>query len=545
MSFLKWVLASPVIVPVTLITLVVSVVLLMLEVHELRGRPVAAPHSAPVVALDGAAQIETIFTALNMKETEIPVERVGSGGALASLGNDLIVMTHEGGFFEAGGAEAKQLQIAPPPNGWSAMLAFAEANPDYEFAHFFFRYNDVDVVDDQLIVSFTEWVEGENCYRTAISTAPLQGASAETASIKAEDWTVLFGTEPCLAPNPEGRAIQGHMAGGRFRVDANGTLFLAAGDYAQDGIYAPVPLSQIPDQMYGKVIAVDLATGDSRVVSQGHSNMQGIALDQDGKLWTVEHGRRGGDELNLIREGEDYGWPQVSLGTRYNKLPLPDTLDYGRHPDFQLPAYSWLPSVAVSSLMNVDDFHPAWDGDLIAGSLAGNSLFRIRTNGESILFAERIPLGLRIRYVHQHGDELALWTDQRKVVRLTVGEFDPSFQFAVSKITDLELPERKASAVETALDGCAECHGFGVLPSTSAPSLGEVFGRQIAGLTDFDYSQSLSEVGGKWTRDQLVAFLDNPQSIAAETSMPDPALDDPEVVNAIVDILVSLREQAE
>jgi cytochrome c2 len=541
MKLFKRILTSPVI----MVTLAASVVLLVLEVEELRESHSGITHTAPIWSSNRVAQVETIFAALNMETLDVPVERVGSGGALTSLGNDLVLMTHEGGFFEVGGEESKRLDIAAPPNGWSAMLDFEASNPDYNFAHYFFRYNDVDVVDDQLIVSFTEWVEGENCYRTAISTAPLQGASAETASIKAEDWTLLFGTEPCLAPNPDGRAIQGHMAGGRFRVDANGTLYLAAGDYAQDGIYAPVPLSQIPDQMYGKVIAVDLATGDSRVVSQGHSNMQGIALDQDGKLWTVEHGRRGGDELNLIREGEDYGWPQVSLGTRYNKLPLPDTLDYGRHPDFQLPAYSWLPSVAVSSLMYVDDFHPAWDGDLIAGSLAGNSLFRIRTNGESILFAERIPLGLRIRYVHQHGDELALWTDQQKVVRLTVGEFDPSFQFAVSKIGDLGLSGRKASAVETALDGCAECHGFGVLPSTSAPSLGEVFGRQIAGLTDFDYSQSLSEVGGKWTRDQLVAFLDNPQSIAAETSMPDPSLDDPEVVNAIVDILVSLREQAE
>ncbi|WP_171120686.1 MULTISPECIES: PQQ-dependent sugar dehydrogenase [unclassified Ruegeria] len=541
MSIVKRLLSSPVIT----VTLAGSLGLMMWEVHQLRTSHVGITHSAPIWSGDRVAQVETIFTALNMKELDVPVDRAGSGGALTSLGNDLIVMTHEGGFFEVSGDEAVTLDIAPPPNGWEAMLDFEEANPDYNFAHFYFRYNDVDVVDGKLIVSFTEWVEADNCYRTTLSTAPLNGTSVDAVSISSDDWTILYATDPCLAPNPDGRAIQGHMAGGRFRVDDDGTLYLAAGDYAMDGTYSPVALSQDPDQMYGKVLAVDTATGEHRVLSQGHSNMQGIAFDADGRLWTVEHGRRGGDELNLIREGSDYGWPQVSLGTRYNKLPLPDTLDYGRHPEFQLPAYSWLPSVAVSSLAPVDDFHPAWDGDMLAGSLAGNSLFRIRTNGEGILFAERIPLGFRIRYVHQHGDTIALWTDQKKVLHLTVGEFDPSYQFAVAKIGDLGLSNRTAGAVETALDGCAECHGFGVLPSASAPSLGEVYGRKIAGLTDFDYSQSLSSVGGEWTREQLVAFLDNPQSVAQDTSMPDPALDDPEVINALVDILISLREQAE
>ncbi|WP_170325726.1 PQQ-dependent sugar dehydrogenase [Ruegeria arenilitoris] len=541
MKFVKRLLTSPFVV----VALAAAVVLLVLEVEDLRKSHGGVAHTAPVWSDDQTTQVETIFTALNMRALDVPVERAGGGGALASMGNDLLLMTHEGGFFEVSGDEAGKLDIAPPPNGWKAMLDFESANPNYNFAHFFFRYNDVGVFDDVLLVSFTEWVEGENCYRTSIAQADLNGTAAADISIGADDWTLVFSTEPCLAPNPSGRAIQGHMAGGRFRVDEDGTLYLAAGDYAQDGIYAPVPLSQDPEQMYGKVIAIDLETGENRIVSQGHSNMQGIAFDADGKLWAVEHGRRGGDELNLIREGNDYGWPKVSLGTRYNRLPLPDTLDYGRHPEFELPAYSWLPSVAVSSLAPIEDFHPAWDGDLIAGSLAGNSLFRIRTKGDSILFNERIPLGFRIRYVHQHGDAIVLWTDQKKVLHLTVGEFDPSYQFAVSKIANLDLSEHTAEAVETALEGCAECHGFGVLPSASAPSLGEVYGRKIAGLSDFDYSQSLSAVGGEWDRDQLVAFLSNPQSVAGETSMPDPALDDPEVIDAVVDILISLRRQAE
>lgn len=505
------------------------------------GQPQGYQASAPTIG----NQVETVFLALDVTRFPVSVDRPGSGGAIASIADSLVLMTHEGRFFEIGGDEAVAMDIAPPENGYDAMLAFEQANSDYQFAHFYFRYNDVKAHEDRLIVSYTEWVSDSDCYRTSLAVADIGVESIATASIAVDDWRVVFSTEPCLSPNRDGRAIQGHMAGGRFQIGSDGLVYLASGDYAQDGIYAPVPISQDPEQLYGKVLAIDLETGAARTVSQGHSNMQGIAFDQDGQLWAVEHGRRGGDELNLIREGLDYGWPQVSLGTRYNRLPLPDTLDYGRHPVFEPPVHAWLPSVAVSSLTRLDGFHPAWDGDLLAGSLSGGSLFRIRVTGEDMLFAERIPLGLRVRYVQQHNDMIVLWTDQKEVLQLRLGEFDPSYLFAQAKIADLGLRETTAQAVSSALDSCVECHGFGVLPGVAAPPLGEVYLREVAGLADFPYSGALSSIGGVWDRDALVAYLDDPQSVAAGTSMPDPGIDNPEVLNALVDVLQALREQPE
>ena len=71
--------------------------------------------------------------------------------------------------------------------------------------------------------------------------------------------------------------------------------------------------------------------------------MQGITSDRAGNIWIVEHGQRGGDELNLIIAGKDYGWPATSLGTRFNRLPLPNTTEYGRHnAAFEPPVYAWL-----------------------------------------------------------------------------------------------------------------------------------------------------------------------------------------------------------
>lgn len=490
-------------------------------------------------------QIETIFVALDQTAVPVPIGRSGSGGALTSLGNDLIVMNHEGRFFDVSGDAAIPLEIIPPDNGWDEMLAFEEANPAYNFAHFYFRYNDLDVFEDQLIVSFTEWVADQECYRTTVATAPLAGASdAKSVSIAEDDWRIVFATQPCLAPQTEGRAIQGHMAGGRFRVTDDATLYLAAGDYAIDGTYSPIVLSQDPDATYGKVLAIDLETGAFETVSQGHSNMQGIVIDRQDNIYAVEHGRRGGDELNQIEAGKDYGWPQVSLGTRYNRLPLQGTLDYGRHPVFEAPVYSWLPSVAISSLTQIDGFHPAWDGDLLAGSLAEQTLFRIRMRDGRVLFNERIKIGARIRYVHQHGDQIALWTDQKGVILLTRGAFDASAQFAYDKIAELDLTERQAGQTELVLDQCAECHNFGVVAGGNAPPLGLVFGADIASAA-FAYSDGLLNASGTWTREALTAYLEDPNGFAAGTSMPNPEIGDPAVLGAVVDILEALRYQPE
>ncbi len=488
------------------------------------------------------AGIESIFVSLDVDAIAepIPKDRAGSGGALTSVGTELLLMTHEGRFFDISGDTAEELALAPPPNGWDAMLAFEKANPDYAFGHFFFRYNDVDHRDGKLFVSYTEWVSGEDCYRTSLASAPL--ASLQGAQLAAQDWTV-FSTSPCLPPKTGGRAIDGHMAGGRFRIGNDGRVYLGSGDYAVDGTYAPVAISQDPEQ-YGKVLKIDPATGAAETVSQGHSNMQGITFDGDGRLWAVEHGRRGGDELNLVRDGQDYGWPQVSLGTRYNRLPLPDTLAYGRHPVFEPPVFSWLPSVAVSALTHIDGFHPAWDGDLLAGTLAGQMLIRMRIRDGRVLFAERIDIGQRVRYVHQHNDAIVLWTDQRYVLKLRVGAFDASQQFAEAKIAELELSDKQKTAARLALGQCAECHSFGVIGTDGAPALGEVFERDIA-AGQFDYSEALLGVSGGWTRDRLLAFLENPETVAPGTGMPDPAIADPEVRAALVDVLQALKEQPE
>ncbi len=110
------------------------------------------------------------------------------------------------------------------------------------------------------------------------------------------------------------------MAGGRIAYRQPHKIVLGSGDYSWDGIYAPEAYAQKPDNDYGKVLEIDLNSGKSRKLSIGHRNMQGVLVHLNGQVWVTEHGPRGGDELNRVIGGGNFGWPEEVLGTR---LELP------------------------------------------------------------------------------------------------------------------------------------------------------------------------------------------------------------------------------
>jgi aldose sugar dehydrogenase len=121
--------------------------------------------------------------------------------------------------------------------------------------------------------------------------------------------------------------------------------------------------------------------------SFGHRNPQGMVFDLEGNLWDTEHGPRGGDELNLIRKGRNYGWPLVSYGIEYSgaalSVPWPEMVPAVRGTEIVLPAHRWIPSTAACGLDVVrpgpkGEAFPGWKGDLLSGGLAGQSIDRVR-----------------------------------------------------------------------------------------------------------------------------------------------------------------------
>jgi len=134
----------------------------------------------------------------------------------------------------------------------------------------------------------------------------------------------------------------------------------------------------------------------------------GLAFSPAGELWEVEHGPRGGDELNLIEKGTNYGWPVVSFGMNYNEVPIPS---HDSHPEFTKPVIYWTPVIAPGNLMfyRGKQAFPQWDGSAIISGLGSKSLNRIVFDGKGgAKPAERWDVGKRIRDVAQAPDG-TLW----------------------------------------------------------------------------------------------------------------------------------------
>lgn len=206
----------------------------------------------------------------------------------------------------------------------------------------------------------------------------------------------------------------GGQFGGTIAFDPAGQhLFLSSGERMRK-----TP-AQDPAQALGKIIRLNLdgsvpadnpmgRAGGVRAQtwSTGHRNPYGLAFDAAGRLWEIEMGPKGGDELNLIRPGADYGWPTVSNGINYDGTPIPK---HATRPQFAAPVLWWDPVIAPAGLVVHDGKNfPQWKGSAFTGGLASEALVRIAFDGTSAREAERWKLGRRVRDVVE-GPDGALW----------------------------------------------------------------------------------------------------------------------------------------
>ncbi len=205
------------------------------------------------------------------------------------------------------------------------------------------------------------------------------------------------------------------VAARRIVFANDGTLFIttvAAGD-------AERHLAQDMLSLAGKVLRInaDGSIPDDNpfvgndavhpaVYSSGHRDLSGAAIHpRTGELWTIEHGPRGGDELNVIRPGRNYGWPVITYGRNYDETPVGEGLT--ALDGMEQPLYFWVPSIAPSSLMFYSgDLFPEWHGNALIGTLSGEHMARLELVGERVAAEERLLVGReqRIRSVAQGPD---------------------------------------------------------------------------------------------------------------------------------------------
>jgi hypothetical protein len=248
--------------------------------------------------------------------------------------------------------------------------------------------------------------------------------------LEASDPERIFRSEPCL----EEGELALHQAGGRLATTAEGHLLVTVGDFDIGGSYQGEMQEGRPEQLeppaqYGTVIELDPSAGTSELLVSGLRNAQGITVDPaTDQIWVTDHGPAGGDELNLIVDGADYGWPDVSYGIPYGPgLPegVFDTDSFGaRHEGYERPRWVWAPAIAPSQLLvyhGTELAMPAWEGDLLIGSLRDTSLRRVRFDDDRIIIDERIPLGRRLRdVITDDRGHVVMSTDSAEIIRLSV-----------------------------------------------------------------------------------------------------------------------------
>ena len=192
----------------------------------------------------------------------------------------------------------------------------------------------------------------------------------------------------------------------RIAFAPDGTMFVSSGERGE-GDPAQDSRSDL-----GKII--HLTAEGQRIgghhYTLGHRNVLGLSFAPDGKLWATEMGPRGGDELNLIVQGRNYGWPEVSYGSQYSGMPIPD--DH-KSRGFEEPKAWWNPSVSPGSLLVYSgDLFPQWKGDALIGALSGQAFIHVDINGDQARKADQWDMGARIRAVDQGpGGEVFLLED--------------------------------------------------------------------------------------------------------------------------------------
>jgi glucose/arabinose dehydrogenase len=256
--------------------------------------------------------------------------------------------------------------------------------------------------------SYAEPVEGGG--RTALARARLEtGETPRLADVK-----VIF--------RQQGSVSRGNHFAGRIAQASDGNLFLTTGDH-----FSGRDMAQTLDNHLGKVVRITPDGGAPKdnpfvgkagarpeIWSYGHRNPQGLALNPaDGSLWEQEHGAKGGDEVNRIEPGKNYGWPQVSFGVNYDGSPV--GTGKAQMEGVTDPLWHWTPSIAPSGMtFYTGDLFPAWKGSLFNGALKFQLLSRLEVKDGKVVREERLLQGLneRIRDVRQGPDgALYLVTD--------------------------------------------------------------------------------------------------------------------------------------
>lgn len=430
----------------------------------------------------------TSYHDLSVTTHEVMPGEAQDGGALELMSDGRILLVAGSGdarlirIGQGGEVEAKKLDLRLPLDV-SSYRATVHYQPQ------FYRVIDVLRDADRLFASYVHWEPNRACYTLRLAEAAFDGSTAGP-------WKVRFESTPCV-PLPYAY----NTSGGRIAALDQRSLLLSVGTFGIDD----VSKSQADYEGwreasdYGKILVLNRDTWEGSVLTRGHRNPQGL-LVAGRRIWSTEHGPHGGDELNLIRAGSDYGWPFVSYGTDYGVKRLELGGSPGDHDGYEQPVHAWIPSIGISNLIEVTGGQfPLWQGDLLIGSLGGlgngRSVFRVRLLEGRAVAVEKIPVDSKVRDLVQlpEGGPLVLWDGLGNI--------------------------RVLRAADHVFSQCSGCHTVRNAQHGIGPDLYGIVGQPVARHVNYPYSDAIRRFGGDWTVARLDGFLADPRGRVPGTSM--------------------------
>lgn len=364
-------------------------------------------------------RISSVFGTQTLKEYTLPFEDQYPSGPFERLDKKRFLFVSKCGevYFVR---QNDRLELVKPGKPLEKYIPGGDTSADESSSKSLVYCRELSGVKDSLLVgntlyvAYTAWDEANNGVRLAVSEFEVDVENSELS----------FNREIYISRPAIKEPILGHQVGGKLALGENErTLYLSLGDFSKP--------DRVQDKTtsLGKVVRIDLQRLNAEVFASGfRSPSGGLYFDRDtNELWLTDHGPRGGDEINLIKRGKNYGWPLVSYGTIYERDGMSGYYGnkFNSHEGYEKPAMTFVPSIGIGPLVKYpatgrNDF---WDNDLFVAGMGNTTLYRVRKEGSALVYAEPVLSGYRIRamQIDQNGT-FYLKTDHNQ---LLISEQDP------------------------------------------------------------------------------------------------------------------------
>jgi glucose/arabinose dehydrogenase len=338
--------------------------------------------AAGLLALSSTAGAQTFKSSAGDLTVETVVSGLANPWALAFLPDGRMLITERPGRLRIATRDGK---LSPPVAGVPRVSARGQGGLHDVMLDRNFGQNKT------IYICFAD--PADSGARTAMARSRL----IDEGTPRLEDVKVIF--------RQEGPLSSGNHFGCRIVQTPDNNLFLTMGDH-----FTHRDEAQNLANHLGKIVRVapdgavpqdnpfvGRAGAKPEIWSYGHRNSQGAALHPTtGKFWEHEHGPRGGDEVNIVEKGKNYGWPVIGYGIDYNGARIHEST---QKPAMEQPVKYWVPSIAPSGMaFNTGDLFPSWRGNLFIGTLVGQMLVRLELDGEKVVNEERLLQGVGERF---------------------------------------------------------------------------------------------------------------------------------------------------